>query len=490
MKFLFSLLLFLSVNLTAGITDLAKEDSLYLSFSSFAYNFDFENAEQIANNLIDDFPQSPYGYHAEALLNMWYYMGSRDEGDAKVFLKFSDLALQKFENYSNRKESALLDYRIGEEYMFRTILFLFLHKRVKSFWNLKKAVTYFKSSKKLEPKFIDGYLGIGLFEYSLVYAPAAIKAGLFLVGLSADEKKGISHLKAAAAGGLYAQDEAEFQLSKIYSDYYFDINESNKYLIPLLKKYPNNIFFKYQYAVNLIKAKQFSEAIEEINRILEFGNKHFVQLKAFSFFLKGEVRFMQNDFKGAIESYENYFQFARSAEFLGYANYKEGLSYLFLGDTLKAREDFLLAQNGEEDNFKDNRASKISLEYLEKNLQNINLPLIFARNLVEAGKYYDAVKAFETVAVNSESERKEKLIYTAEAFLGLKDFHKAKESLTEAGKTVSDDNYRNTYLLYLFSKYYLLTNKPVQFHNYFEKALEADCDSYELKAKIRGLGEL
>jgi hypothetical protein len=490
MKFLLALLLFFSVNLNAGVRELAREDSLYSRFSGFAYNFDFENAEQIANYLINNFPSSPCGYHAEALLNMWYFMGSRDEGDAKVFLTFSDLALQRFEKYSNQKETALLDYRIGEEYMFRTIVFLFLHKRVKSLWNLKKSVSYFKSSHKLKPEFVDGYLGIGLFEYSLIYAPTALRAGLFLVGLSADVRKGISDLNIAATEGSYARDEARFQLSKIYSDYFFDFNKSDKYLLPLLKKYPNNIFFKYQYAINLIKAKRFPLAEREINGIIEYGNKHFVQLKAFSFFLKGEVRFMQNDFKGAIENYQNFFQFARSAEFLGYANYKEGLSYLFLGDTLKAREDFLLAQNGEEDNFKDKRASEISLEYLENNLQNVNLSLIYAMNFVEAGQYRNAVNTLDTVLVKSELERKVKLISIAEAFLELKDFRKSKESLSKAEKIFSDDNYRNTYLLYLFAKYYLETNQPEEFRNYFEKAQESDCNSFELKAKIRRLGEL
>ncbi len=489
MKLFYALFLFLSITLNAEVRDSINVDSLYLNFNVLAYNFDFDNAEQVASKLINDFPQSPYGYHAEALLNMWYFMGSRDDGDAKVFLEFSDLALQRFEKYYEQTETPLSAYRIGEEYMFRTIVFLFLHKQVKSFWNLKKAVSYFKLSNKLDNTFVDGYLGIGLFEYSLVYAPSALKVGLFLVGLSADAKKGISDLKVAVNSGRYSRDEAEFQLSKIYSDYYFNINKSNKYLIPLLKKYPSNIFFKYQYSINLIKDKQLTLAEQQLDRIVKYSNKHFMQLKAFSYFLKGEVKFTQNDFPGAIENYKNFFQFARSAEFLGYANYKQALAYLFLGDTLKAKDDFLLAQNGEEDNYKDKRASIISLRYLENNLQNVNLALIYARNLIESGKYSEALDALDTTIVKSDIDKKEKFLLSAEAFIELKDYRNAKMNLTKAEYILIDDNYWNTYLLYLYSKYFLETNKPVEFNNYYEKAKESDCGSFELKAKIMGLGE-
>ena len=459
MKLFYALFLFLSITLNAEVRDSINVDSLYLNFNVLAYNFDFDNAEQVASKLINDFPQSPYGYHAEALLNMWYFMGSRDDGDAKVFLEFSDLALQRFEKYYEQTETPLSAYRIGEEYMFRTIVFLFLHKQVKSFWNLKKAVSYFKLSNKLDNTFVDGYLGIGLFEYSLVYAPSALKVGLFLVGLSADAKKGISDLKVAVNSGRYSRDEAEFQLSKIYSDYYFNINKSNKYLIPLLKKYPGNIFFKYQYSINLIKDKQLTLAEQQLDRIVKYSNKHFMQLKAFSYFLKGEVKFTQNDFPGAIENYKNFFQFARSAEFLGYANYK------------------------------DKRASIISLHYLENNLQNVNLALIYARNLIESGKYSEALDALDTTIVKSDIEKKEKFLLSAEAFIELKDYRNAKLNLTKAEYILIDDNYWNTYLLYLYSKYFLETNKPVEFNNYYEKAKESDCGSFELKAKIMGLGE-
>ncbi len=486
MKFSF-LLFFLLFSIRVGASGTSNPDSLFNKFSDFAYQFNFTKSQQIADSLVNTYPDSPLGFHANALLNMWYYLGSHDLETANVFNRFSDMAIAKFDSEIDNKETPLLDYRLGEAYLFRAILSLFNSTKIKSFWEIKKADNYFSKAHKLDSAFYDGYSGLGVISYSLAYAPSSVKLGIKLFGLNADARKGINYLRIASEKGEYSKTEAMFQLSKIYSDFYFDIDSSNIYLSPLIVHYPKNIFFKYQYAVNCVKANKLSEALNVLNQIISYKNKNFQQIIAFSFFLKGEVYFMQNKFKKAIKEYENFYSKAKDTDFIAYASYKEGLAYLLTDDFSKAKEAFFLALNGDDNNYKDKRASEKSAKILDSGLKSVNKDLIVSRNLVETGRYSEALKFINRVTADSEIELKIKLTLLSQSYLSLGKFTRANKNLILTTNLISDDKYWDAKALYLFAKYYWLLKNKSESIKFLDKAEDIGAESFEMKAKIRNL---
>ena len=485
MRFSFlSVFFFFCVTVSAQNLD---TDSLYAEFSQSAYHFDFERAELLADKLLNFSPDSPFGYHANAMLNMWYFMGSREEGTMKVFFKFSDLSLPKFEKLIEKKETAELDFRLGQAYLYRAMMYLFDSEKVKSFWEMKTAYKYFEKCNEIDKTFYDGFAGLGIFTYNLSFAPASIKSALRLFGIKADVFTGIKYFRTALTKGRYTKDEAAFQLSKIYSDYFFEPDSSNLFLVPLIKKYPDNIFFNYQLAVNEIKGKKLDAALEKLKMITSYKNKNFVQLRAYGFFLNGEIFFMKNDFKKAAENYDKFFEYAHTDDFLGYASYKEGLAYLMLRDTAKAKEAFFLAQNGSEENCKDAEAARESIEILDSGLEFVNKNLVFGQNYIDAGNYEEAVEVLMNAEVKKQMALKKKLSLLGEALLERGKIKQAGLYLRKSIRLKSGNSFWNAKAYYLIAKYFYELKNFEECKSFLESAEDEGTKCFELNAKIRGL---
>ncbi len=487
MRLLFLSFILLFSNFTFSASNNFGADSLYGEFSKSAYMFDFVKAENLANDLTAKFPRSPLGFHANSMLYLWYFSGSHEEGTMKVFFKFSDISLSKFKAEIDKGETPLLDYRLGEAYMFRAMMYLFDLKKFKSFWEMKKASEYFEKCHELDNNFFDGYTGLGIFSYSLSYAPSSVRTALRLFGIKADALLGIKYLKSALKKGSFTRDEAAFQLSKIYSDYYYDPDSSNLYLLPLIKKYPKNIFFKYQLAINEIKGKKLEEALVVLTEITSYKKKKFRQLRAFAFFLNGEIYFMRNKFNEAIGNYDKFFEFARMDDFLGYASYKEGLAYLLLKDTVKAKESFFLAQNGNDENCKDKIAANESIELIETNFKNFNKNLIYGQNYIDIGKYGKALSVLENSKTVNEFNLKKKLTLTAEALLGIGKINEAERNLKKSVLMKSGNKFWNAKADYLFARFYFMGKEFSESRTYLKKAEDEGTECFDLKAKIRNL---
>ncbi len=481
------LIFFFAFSINISASQNFGADSLYSEFTRAAYRFDFENAESFAGDLINRFPDSPLGYHANALLNLWYFMGSRDEGNMKVFFKFSDISLTKFEKKLDEKETPALDYRLGEAYMFRATMYLFNSEKVKSFWEMKNGEKFFERCNEIDNHFYDGYAGLGVFSYGLSYAPASVKTALSLFGIKADAFAGIRYLKLAFRKAKFAKDEAAFQLSKIYSDYFYEPDSSNYFLNPLIKKYPGNIFFNYQFAINQIKGKNLDSALETLRMITSYKNKNFRQLRAYGFFLNGEIYFMRNKFEKAIKNYDKFFEFARTDDFLGYASYKEGLAFLMQRDTAKAKESFFLAQNGSEENCKDKSAAEESYGLLDSGMKSFDKNLIFGRNYIEAGKYAEAVSILMKSKPNDGLELKKKLTLIGEALLELGKTGAAGKRLKKSILLETENSFWNAKSYYQLAKYYYALNNFEECKSSLKSAEDEGTKCFELNAKIRGL---
>ncbi len=487
MRNFFTTLIHLLLAVSLGIAqplEKPEDEALYEKFGEKAYNFDFNAANKIADSLLTVYPNSPLGFHAYSLLQTWYFLGSRNDGLVNAFFVFSDSSLSRFEKINDAEKNAYYLFRLGEEYAFRSIMHAFERKNFDAFWAAKNSVAYFNDALELSPEFYDAYSGPAVFSYFLSFAPSFLRAGLNLIGIETDVGKSLAAFRLTFEKGDFAKTEAAFQLAKIYSDYYFDIDSSNYYLYPLLKKYPGNIFFKYQAAINSMRSKQFEKAEKILEKITKYENKNFEQIVAFSYFLLGETAFAQNKFQKAIYNYEQYFENTRSVNFLGYSNYKCAIAYLMLGEKAKAKDYLLQSQYGNEENYKDALAHKRSMQLLENNFETFDRNLVLMENFISTGNY---AKAFDLSDKLKQPGNLRSIFASAEAAIETGYYKIAKAKLKDLNKFHFENKLNKIKFLYLHALFDYRIGNYGKALKMAEKIFEIDNQNTEIFAKARAL---
>ncbi|MEW5842970.1 MAG: tetratricopeptide repeat protein [Bacteroidota bacterium] len=432
MKTKYSILVLLLIN--SFLFGQSQIQSLVQQGMNQAYNMDFDSAEKTFNRIIEIKPNSPQGFYRMAEIYFWIYLGSKDPGEYQVFLKFADLAQTRIDKIldDNSKDYQTM-YIAGNLNSFRAMAQATNNSSVDAFWSSKKAVNYFEETLELNPKYYDAYLGLGLFDYAMSFVPDFLKWAVNLTGLTSDKARGFRYIKTAFRKGSSDKTEAAFHLSKIYTDYLAEYDSASALLRNLISRYPNNTVFTYQYAVNLIKDKQFDRANGLLNRVIKLNNKKLPQVTALAYYRKGEILFKRNQFKAAIAQYEIFLDLSKDLDFIGNAALNTALSYKFLGNEAEYKKYLLLAKNGNQDIFEDSYAAQKSDRYMSNGITPVELKLVKMKNDLDAGLnkvVYDSLKTMLDKITNREDQALA-YIYFGEASLELRRFAEAAYSASQ-----------------------------------------------------------
>ncbi|MEW6004151.1 MAG: tetratricopeptide repeat protein [Stygiobacter sp.] len=439
-----------------------------------AYNFQLVQAEKTFEKIINQYPNSPEGYYRTALLHFWIYIGSRDPGEYQVFIKFADLAQQKIDKLLDKyPKNFYTNYIAGNLFLFRSMAQATNGQSVDAFWSSKNAVNYLEESLKLKPNFYDSYLGLGLLDYAMSFVPDFLKWAVNLTGLSSDKNRGFKYIKTAYKRGTYTKTEAEFHLSKIYTDYLSEYDSAYTLLQNLITKYPNNTLFSYQYAVSLIKGKNLERANSVLNNVIRLKNKKIPQITALAYYRKGEIYFKRNNFKEAIKNYKVFFDLSRELDLTGIAALNTAIAYKILDKDEEFKQYLSLAKNGNQDIFEDAYALKKAEHYLEHGITDEELFLYKIKNNLEAGNYRYVYNALTNSKENfSHDLAALKLIYLAEAELKI---GKVKQSIKTCNE-IFDLNIHNEKWIYAMAN--LITANA-----YFHLGSKVEAKEYLAKAE-------
>lgn len=425
--------LFVAVLFTSLLFAQSRIQSLAKVGMEQAYNFQLSSAEKTFENIIDDYPNSPEGYYRTALLHFWIYLGSRDPGEYQVFLKFADLAQERIDKQlSKNRKDYYIHYIAGNLLSFRAMAQATNGQSVDAFWSSKNSVHYFEEALKLNPKYYDAYLGLGLFDYAMSFVPDFLKWAVNLTGLTSDKTRGLKYIKIAYHKGINTKTEAAFHLSKIYTDYLAEYDSAYSLLSDLVSRYPNNQLFAYQYAVSLIKGKKLDQANSLLTNVIKLKNKKIPQITALAYYRKGEIYFKKNQLKNAIANYERFLELSRELDLTGIAALNNAIAYKILGNDEEFKQNLILAKNGNQDIFEDSYAFKKANYFLEHGITQFELRLYKMKNHLDAGNYkvvYDSLKNnHSNISDDLKSLQK---IYFAEASLNLGKINETIKSCNE-----------------------------------------------------------
>lgn len=451
------------------------------------YNFNWDQADQTFQNLIERYPDDPRGYHFESSIYLWYYLGGKEKDDLDEFEKYSDLALSKGEalvDQNEKNEMAL--YILGANYSYRAIAFGKAGNFLDAAWATKKAESFLSKVIELNPQRTDAYLGLGLYNFAVAQIPPAFKWALNLVGISGDKDVGVKYIENAAENGIYSKVEAKYYLAQIEMDFLTDYESSAAILKKLVRKYPQNILFSYSYAVLLIKERRLTDANSLLNKVIKANNKQFNQITSLSYFLKGDINFRNNKLDSAKTYYLNFLDNAEDNDYTGIASYRLAICYESTSDREDAVKYFEKAQTGNMDLDDDNYAKRKGEIYAKRTLSPSELNLIFYSNMIEAGRYktaYDSITDLIPTIV-SPKIKAEALLYKSEAAYYMGNYQ---ESIDLAQDALSLDPSNEKWIV-PFSYYYIARadkklGNPEEAKSNSEKASEENNYDYQNKLK-------
>jgi len=451
-----------------------------------SYKFNFEAAEQLFNRAIENDPQNPEGYHYLSQIHLWFYLGSKDEAELIIFNRYSEIALTKAEKLAESLDNdpSLLNLQ-GEIYRFKTMASAAEGSAVDAFWHAKKAVSFYEDVLDIDSTYSGAYLGIGFFKYALSFVPGIFNIALTLSGLSGDKAEGLEDLIKSYQMSDESNIESAFLLSKIYTDYNAEYESADKLLQKLVKEYPDNYLFLYQYAILKLEQRSLDEAEKILNHIVSINSKKLSQTVALSHFLLAENSYKKKDYIEAIRRYDLFLEFTRSVDYTGLAYLNKALSHLMMNENLKAKSDLLFARNGNLEIPDDKYAKEIS-EQIFSSLPNSNeLKIISAWNDIAAAKYTSALNSVSNIKLNllRDDFKGLRQIILAECFIESGNFETAIKALDLAGNLEYEFNHwLKPYTYYLISKiHYLNNNRKAARDNVL---IAEDLNIYNYKNKL------
>ncbi len=364
----------------------------------YSYNFDWAKSDEIFQNLISKYPDDPRGYHFIASIYLWYYLSNQDKNNLKLFVAYSDTAIDKARVILNREPDDVdILYILGSDYSYRAIAFSKSEKFLDAVWASKKSESYLKRTLELDSTYYDAYLGLGLYNFAVGQIPSAFKWALNLAGIHGNKKIGLEYIEKTAKEGIISKVEAEYYLSQILSEYSDNFSLSDYYLKRLTKRYPSNLLFNYSYAVLNIKMRKLNEAGRILNKVLKSKDTTFRQIVSFSNFLMGDVFYKKNMFDSAKTYYENFIATSLDNDYKGIAYFRLAVCYEMTHERPEAKKYFGLTDQGNMDIEDDIFAKRRGKIYFKHPLSNTQKELIIAKNFIDSGNYKIAVDSLSSM---------------------------------------------------------------------------------------------
>ena len=455
----------------------------------YEYNFNWDKAETVFEGMIKKYPADPRGFHYQAGIYLWYYLSNHDIRSYKNFIEYSDSAIEKARNILDKKpNNILMLFVLGSDYSYRTIAFAKAEKFLDAVWASKKSESYLSRTIQLDSTYYDAYLGLGLYNFGVGQIPSAFRWALSLAGIHGDKETGLKYIKKAAKFGDLSKTEAEYYLSQILTDYYFDYNSASHLLQNLVGLYPRNILFSYSLAALDIKRRKLNDAGDLLEKILKSKDSNFSQIISFSNFLMGDVNFKQNHFKIAESFYHTFIATTRDSDYKGIAYYRLAICSEVSGDRKDAVKYFDLSGNGSMDIEDDIFAKRQGEIYSKRPLAATEIDLIKYSNLIDNGKYKPAADSLSDLLnrVKTDRMKAEVFLNLSEAYFLLGKYHESLSyALTSKALDVPDERWIEPYACFYAARAEAKLGNEDAVKSYIDEA--KSFSDYDYQKKLENL---
>jgi tetratricopeptide (TPR) repeat protein len=280
-KYLGVVILLLMVAFSASaqqpwLTDAERErfETLRRSGLDALYNIDYDKAERDFKEIVKLLPNHPGGYQLLAA-RLWiktlyesrrlqsslynsesFYASGDDKVDPKIITEFRNLTrearrLAEAKLKQEPKNVEALDFLANTEGLKASFAEAVERRHFAALRNGNDAVDHHRQVLKLDPKYVDAQITIGLYEYVVGSLPLPIKILAGATGYRGSKKRGLAMLEQVAKEGRWAQDDAKSVLILLYTreKRYDDVLKLTR---ELSAKYPRNYLLRLETADALV----------------------------------------------------------------------------------------------------------------------------------------------------------------------------------------------------------------------------------------------
>jgi tetratricopeptide (TPR) repeat protein len=266
----------LSAQQTPWLTDVerARFEELRRSGLDALYNIDYDKANRDFNEIVKLYPNHPGGYQLLAA-RLWiktlyesrrlqvslyssqsFYTNGDDKVDPKIVTEFRNLTreakrLAEAKLKQEPKNIEALDFLANTEGLKASFEEAVERRHFAALRDGNDAVEHHREVLKLDPKYIDANITIGLYEYVVGSLPLPVKILAGATGYRGSKKKGLQLLEQVAKEGRWSQDDAKSVLILLYTreKRFADVIKLTR---ELSEKYPRNYLLRVETADALV----------------------------------------------------------------------------------------------------------------------------------------------------------------------------------------------------------------------------------------------
>jgi len=212
-----------------------------------------------------------------------------------------------------------------------------------AFTSLREAHRRFEEALKLDPKLVDAYYGIGLYNYALGHLPGLLKPFVSIVLPHGDAAHSLQDLERVAEQGTYLKMTARVALLHLYAGREEKYAEALRLGQDLLSRYPGNpdLYFATAHAASeLGRGADALEIARRVARNMSQGHPHFgPDLSGRYNQLLGKIYMDQGEYATALTFFQRAIQVPTPARYrwvTAWAWTRSGLIYDLQGDREEA----------------------------------------------------------------------------------------------------------------------------------------------------------
>jgi len=250
------------------------------------YNIDYDKAQRDFKEIVQLYPNHPGGYQLLAA-RLWiktlyesrrlqsslyssesFYANGDDKVDPKIVTEFRNLTreakrLAEARLKQDPKNIEALDFLANTEGLKASFEEAVERRHFAALRDGNDAVDHHREVLKLDPKYVDAQITIGLYEYVVGSLPLPVKVIAGATGYRGSKKRGLAMLEQVAREGRWAQDDAKTVLVLLYTreKRFEDVLKLTR---ELSAKYPRNYLLRLETADALVSLAEVKRKNKDV----------------------------------------------------------------------------------------------------------------------------------------------------------------------------------------------------------------------------------
>lgn len=245
------------------------EQKLNDGISAF-YRSQWHEARRIFSHLQDEDETDPRPYFFEAMVPFWqYFFAGEDPVAAEQFLSKSEKAISVGKKrMDSAPEDTTTVLMIGGLYGYRGLVAASERHYRTAVQSGTSGLSFTRRLMRMSSDNPDVLIGQGIFNYMVGTMPREARWLTSMAGLSGNREVGLEKLEEAAERDTYTSTDARMILTYLYMHEELH-DDALRVVKPLVDQWPDNIIFRYYYALSLEKTGQIKQALSQYRQVVE-----------------------------------------------------------------------------------------------------------------------------------------------------------------------------------------------------------------------------